>query len=809
MKLEGEIGEIELIERFVELGREHFTGAIRFENDGIIKIIYFKGGDVLGASTNDRTDSIDEILLRAGKVTRDHVKQALARRKENETLGDALLNLGFITRKELGWARRVQVLGIIRSIEGWTSGSFTIVSDYLPKREEGTLFPLQQLLLELIVTDPDRQKFERVLDGGNATFRKSADFDATFPLLGLNQDAEQIAATVDGRRSASEIAAAAGKDGFNTYKLLHALTVLGLLQRVAKPQVTLQDSSADDLPFGYVADAETSAAAAAPPFESDDDLWGPAQPVVAEPFETPASAASDFAFEDAPELDFSSDPLPDDPSFEPSPASTAYELPVSAEVAAPTAVTAAAMPAWDASSRMSTPAAQPSTTTAGNMFDEPEPKWGFDEAQIEAARRASVPVASAVTNDELVHEPLVDDEATAPKRGRGGLIAAIVAILLLAGGGYAGFLWWQKQNEPVPEAALTPHAAALRRKAALHPTAIVPLPAGSVTPATSTTAGALAAGTTNTTGTSVAGTTNTTGTSSSAMTASAGTSTAAPAVPMRTANETVGIAPTTTTSATRQAAVPANAPVAAHPAPKVPGGLRPQTSTAAASTTPVNTATMPRSAAVAPAAGTPTKSTPVPAPMVIAGKPAKPSRVSTSGKVTNDPTSSTRIVTNSAGKSVITNGATSGSAKSGSATSGKSALPKVAAVKPASAKPAPAKPAAMNPVAAPVSTASAGSASQSGSGRERYDAMARDFASNPSGAFTVQFELVCQTASLATATKAGGSQVWFVPTTFKGNGCYRVFWGHYATRAEASKAAAEIPSSLRGGSPAVVAVPKG
>ena len=31
MNFEGEIGEIDLIQRLVELGREKFTGAIRFE----------------------------------------------------------------------------------------------------------------------------------------------------------------------------------------------------------------------------------------------------------------------------------------------------------------------------------------------------------------------------------------------------------------------------------------------------------------------------------------------------------------------------------------------------------------------------------------------------------------------------------------------------------------------------------------------------------------------------------------------------------------------------------------------------------
>src|SRR5467141_91642 len=233
MSFDGEIGEIDLIQRLVELGGEQFTGAIRFESDGIIKIVYFKGGDVLSASTNDRTDAIDEILLRAGKVDKEHVKQALARRKENESLGDALLNLGFITRKELTWGRRIQVIGILRSVRTWTQGQYAIVADYLPKREEGTLFPLQQILIELFVTDQDRSPFERALEGGSAVLEKTPDFNLNFARLGLNDDASEIAAKIDGKQTAAEIAATTGKDVFNTYKLLEALRALGLLRKLA------------------------------------------------------------------------------------------------------------------------------------------------------------------------------------------------------------------------------------------------------------------------------------------------------------------------------------------------------------------------------------------------------------------------------------------------------------------------------------------------------------------------------------------------------------------------------------------------
>lgn len=239
MKLEGELQEIDLFRHLLELGEARFTGAIRFEHDAIIKILYFKEGEVLSASTNDRADSVDEILLRAGKVSRDHIRQALGRRKENETLGDALLGLGFITRKELAWARRAQIVGIVRSIQQWPAGGFQVVQDYLPKREEGTSFHLPQILLELVVTDPDRAAVERLVEGGTVVFTKPGNFRERFERLALNEDADAIAEKIDGERTAAEIAASSGLETFAVYKLLLALEKLGLL-RSSRPEGTLE-----------------------------------------------------------------------------------------------------------------------------------------------------------------------------------------------------------------------------------------------------------------------------------------------------------------------------------------------------------------------------------------------------------------------------------------------------------------------------------------------------------------------------------------------------------------------------------------
>jgi hypothetical protein len=626
--LEGEISEINLIERLVELWREQFTGAIRFENDGIIKIVYFKTGDVLSASTNDRADSIDEILMRAGKVSREHVKQALAKRKENETLGDALLNLGFITRKELTWARRVQVVGVIRSIAAWTVGSFTIVADYLPKRDEGTLFPLPQVLVELIVTDQDRLKVERALEGGSAVYAKAADFDGVFRRLGLNEDADAIVAEVDGVNSAAEVATASGKDAFNVYKLLYALATLRILTPASIPQASPELSLSD---FGGAGIADAADMWSEPPTSTlpnlELDITSPGNspvPSYSLPYEEPVAAPPSSSAWDEPEDDaFSFD------TEEPAPTV------VSPMPAAP----GGAMPSWDEPVRP----VPPPPIVRPAVAPEPaasEEQWGFDEAQLETAQRAASPAVPIPPP-----APSVLASATAHRRRparsqkRYGLIITLLVLAILGAAGYYGFLWWQDRASA--DAALQASNAAPVAKPA--PPVVTPSPVDA-----SSTGTIVEVATPNVTDTAA---TSTTGSVSSTQ-------------PVATAS----VPPVTATSA--QVVPPAGA------------------------ATPVSTQALP--------------------PVIR----------------------------------------------------------------------------------------------KTDSGKAQYDAMAREFAANASGNFTVQIQILCESSNLDKAMREGGSDVWFVPQTIGARSCYRVFWGRYPTREAAQQALSRVPASLRDRNSAVKPVPR-
>ena len=81
--------------------------------------------------------------------------------------------------------------------------------------------------------------------------------------------------------------------------------------------------------------------------------------------------------------------------------------------------------------------------------------------------------------------------------------------------------------------------------------------------------------------------------------------------------------------------------------------------------------------------------------------------------------------------------------------------------------------------------------------------MARDYAANPSGNYTVQFAIFCQPSSIANAIKSGGGKVWFVKY---GSRCYQAYYGNFDSRDDAVAALANLPRSLQDANAKVVAI---
>jgi len=522
------------------------------------------------------------------------------------------LGRGFIAKRELAWARRVQLIGILRSISEWKSGSFTVVADYLPKREEGTSFPLPQVVLELVLTDQDRPRYERLLESGSVVFRKSAAFDEAFPSLGLNQEAAGIASRIDGVLSASEIASESGSDAFNVYKLLNALNLLGLVEKTEKLLEVFAEHPASASGFGEPA---------SPTVEMALDFSGGA---------ASAGVGELEGFGEHPA------PLEGEPEAFVSESSVPAEDLLGYDLEAPVAEQTEDLgldftPPAEAPVPVASPGSKQESDGLGSLES-------FRNFEVPAAQFP--PIEDRIAQRQQKSKPL----SAPPARGgrKTGLIAAAaIAILALAAAGGWYFFLRTENESAVPVAQAAPPRTATS--------------APSVTPPK----------------------TDTSATTTQPPAASATTATAVPS--------------TATTATVATTAVP--------PPPKP----------------------------VQPSVAQQPKPTVVPA--------AKP------------------------------------------------------------ALPAQAKAPVPTPPAASPTPASGKYASQA----RQYE---KDAATVP---FTVQFELVCRDASVEKAISVGGSKIWFLPTSYRGEQCYRVFWGRYANRADAERGLTEIPSSLRGGKPSVVA----
>ena len=93
------------------------TGILKvYFPDEVVKTVYFSEGNTIYASSNGEKDKLVNILIKYKKISKEQLESALRQMDKSISLGRNLVNMGFITHKELIWAVKVQVIGIMHSI---------------------------------------------------------------------------------------------------------------------------------------------------------------------------------------------------------------------------------------------------------------------------------------------------------------------------------------------------------------------------------------------------------------------------------------------------------------------------------------------------------------------------------------------------------------------------------------------------------------------------------------------------------------------------------------------------------------------
>ncbi len=247
MPIEGPLKELQIHDVFqlLDLGRK--TGVLRVtselrQNAGVV---YFNVGGVIAAEIRSNPHPLGALLVRTGKVREDDVARAAAiqRTRPGHRLGDILVEIGALPKKELERQIRIQVEEVIFELMSWSEGYFSFEDGPLPDSlGEATIrIPTESLLMEAARRIDEWSRIEAKVPHLGVIPRftgSAADDGGQLDLLPFEWE---VLAGIDGMTDVRSLAAQLGRSDFDVARTLFGLASAGVIG-VAEPTPSGQEA---------------------------------------------------------------------------------------------------------------------------------------------------------------------------------------------------------------------------------------------------------------------------------------------------------------------------------------------------------------------------------------------------------------------------------------------------------------------------------------------------------------------------------------------------------------------------------------
>lgn len=210
------------------------TGALTLQRGPVKRLVLFREGVPVFASSNLAADRFGALCVRRGVLTQPE-REALMREVGPEVrTADALLERGLLTERRRAELVAEQVRGIIWSTFGWREGTWRLEVKPLPQREllQLSLFP-GDLILEGVLRTATLEELHRELPAETALAPAP---DPAFELytLGLRPAEAHLLALADGTKSVADLLKLSDLPEREAMAFLHACRLMGVLDEVER-----------------------------------------------------------------------------------------------------------------------------------------------------------------------------------------------------------------------------------------------------------------------------------------------------------------------------------------------------------------------------------------------------------------------------------------------------------------------------------------------------------------------------------------------------------------------------------------------
>src|SRR5213594_4135306 len=236
MAIEGPLRELGIHDVFQLLDLSRKTGVLRVTSDlrHNAGTIYFEDGTIIFAEIRSNPHPLGALLLRTGKTTEADLERARdmqQRQGDSRRLGEILVSLGALTRRELQRQVRFQIEEVVFEVMSWREGYFSFTEGPLSDvaTETAVRIPTEALLMEGARRIDEWSRIESRIPHLGVVPMLAPPQEGGEGELDLLPPEWEMLAMIDGARDVRAIAAELGRSEFEVAKTLFGLDSAGIV----------------------------------------------------------------------------------------------------------------------------------------------------------------------------------------------------------------------------------------------------------------------------------------------------------------------------------------------------------------------------------------------------------------------------------------------------------------------------------------------------------------------------------------------------------------------------------------------------
>ncbi len=235
MALKGKLEDFDITKLFnlVHLARK--TGALTLEQDGKRVTLYFKGGKLIYAVKDAEEKSILNLLYRAGKLSREQVREIEARSHLKSDKEKALLAIssGYISKEDVVECLQRHFLEIVYELFTWQTGRFSFEPDVLPDGDRLTVsIDLANLILEGTRRQKEWEILQEEIPDLDMALKFAENPKTAIRNISLTVDEWRVISYINPQNTIRQIARYNSMSDYQIRKIVYGLLSAGLVELV-------------------------------------------------------------------------------------------------------------------------------------------------------------------------------------------------------------------------------------------------------------------------------------------------------------------------------------------------------------------------------------------------------------------------------------------------------------------------------------------------------------------------------------------------------------------------------------------------